>query len=204
VLDVGCGHGGTCVYLARHYGCHAEGLTLSRKQALLARMNARRAGVEAFTCFVVADAETHVFPASVVDLVWTMESSEHFRDKSDYFRRASLSLRPSGRLMLTAWTGSMQKPRVRAVANTFLCPSLQTAEDYEQQIEHAGLRIRGCQEITWQVVRTWEICLERARRLRDLIRILPREVRTFVDGIGTMLEAYRSGDLTYSVIVAEK
>jgi tocopherol O-methyltransferase len=204
VLDVGCGHGGTCVYFARRYGCHAEGITLSRKQVLLAKKNARRAGVEALTRFLVADVETHVFPTGVVDLLWNMESSEHFRDKPDYFLRAARSLRPRGRLMLAAWTGSMQKPSVRAVANAFLCPSLQTTEDYERQIARSGLRIRSCEQIAGQVVRTWEICLERARKLRALIRILPCGVRTFVDGIGTILEAYRSGDLTYSVIVAEK
>src|SRR5258708_6584649 len=180
VMDVGCGHGGTCVYLARHYGCHAEGLTLSHKQVLLAKNNARRAGVEAFTCLVVANAETHFFP------------------------RAALALRPGGRLMLAAWTGSMQNSRVRSVANTFLCPSLQTAEDYRQQLKHAGLKIRAYEEITGRVMRTWEICFERARKLRALISILPREVREFVHGIKTILEAYRSGDLTYSVMVAQK
>lgn len=204
VLDVGCGHGGTCVYLARRYGCHAEGLTLSPKQVLLAKGKARRAGVEALTRFLIADVETHVFPTGVVDLIWTMESSEHFRDKSGYFRRAALSLRPGGRLMLTAWTGSMQNPRVRAVANAFLCPSLQTAEDYERQIESAGLRIRGREDITGKVTRTWEICLEHSRKLRALIHVFPGEVREFIHGISTILEAYRSGDLTYSVIAAEK
>ena len=106
--------------------------------------------------------------------------------------------------MLAAWTGSMQNSRVRSVANTFLCPSLQTAEDYRQQLKHAGLKIRAYEEITGRVMRTWAICFERARKLRALICILPREVREFVDGISIILEAYRSGDLTYSVIAAEK
>lgn len=204
VLDVGCGHGGTCVYLARRYACHTRGITLSPKQALRAKKNAQHAGVEVLTRFLVGDVETLVFPENVVDLVWTMESSEHFRDKSEYFRRAALALRPGGRLLLTAWTGSMHNPRVSAVANAFLCPSLQSADAYQRQIERAGLRIRGHEEITGQVIRTWEICLERSRKLRALLRLFPRQVRDFVDGISTILDAYCSGDLTYSVIVAEK
>jgi len=148
--------------------------------------------------------ESHVLPTGAVDLVWTMESSEHFRDKADYFRRAARSLRGGGRLLLAAWTGSMHNRKVSAVADTFLCPSIQTAEDYQLQIEHAGLRIRCREEITAKVMRTWEICLERSRKLRALVHIAPRGVRDFVRGIGTILEAYRSGDLTYSVIVAEK
>jgi hypothetical protein len=98
----------------------------------------------------------------------------------------------------------MRRPRVSAVANAFLCPALQTAEDYERQLAQAGLRIRSREELTEQVVRTWEICLARARKLRALILILPNEIQKFVHGISTILEAYCSGDLTYSVIVAEK
>jgi len=204
VLDVGCGHGGTCVYLARRHHCRTRGVTLSPKQALRAKKNAQRAGVAALTRFEVADVESLAFPEGIVDLVWTMESSEHFRDKSKYFRQAAVSLKPGGRLLLAAWTGSMQEPRVAAVANAFLCPSLQSASAYEQQIERAGLRIRSHEDITAHVIHTWEICLERSRRLRAFIHFSPRQVRDFFNGISTILAAYSSGDLTYSVIVAEK
>ena len=204
VLDVGCGHGGTSVYLAARYGCRVLGLTVSEKQARLATQNARAAAVSHKVSFLVQDADTWLFPAQAFDLVWTMESSEHFAEKTLYFQNVAYSLRLGGSLVVSAWTGSMQRLRVRQVARSFLCPELWTAEQYRSGIENAGLRITGCEDLTPYVLPTWEICSQRARTARAAVKLLPRAAREFVEGIAKILNAYRSGDLTYSVLTASK
>ncbi len=204
VLDVGCGHGGTAIRLAKRCDCRVLGLTLSEKQARLARQNAKFAEVYDVTTFVMQDAETYDYPSSSFDLVWTMESSEHFQDKDRYFRNVAKTLRPRGKLLLAAWTGAMSRPLVREVAHAFLCPELWTAAHHQAAIEAAGMRVRCCEDLSARVVRTWEICEQTAKAAKPVVSLLGESAREFVGGIQTILRAYRSGELTYTVMVAEK
>ncbi len=92
VLDVGCGHGGTLIYLAQEFGCSGTGLTISPKQARIAKENAARASLGNRLSFVVGDADGFSFPAGAFDVVWVMESSEHFQDKAGFFRNVARTL----------------------------------------------------------------------------------------------------------------
>jgi hypothetical protein len=53
-------------------------------------------------------------------------------------------------------------------------------------------------------VRTWEVCQQQARSAAPVVKLLPRAAREFVEGVDIILDAYRSGDLTYTVLAAER
>jgi cyclopropane fatty-acyl-phospholipid synthase-like methyltransferase len=59
VLDVGCGFGGSSIYLARKYGAETTGITISPLQVEMAGAAAVEAGVRA--SFLLMDAEAMTF-----------------------------------------------------------------------------------------------------------------------------------------------
>jgi tocopherol O-methyltransferase len=204
VLDVGCGYGGTSIYLARNHRARVTGITLSRKQAEFARKSARRHGVRDRVNFVVANAEDYVFAETNYDVIWTMESSEHFVDKRGYFRKAANALRPGGKALVSAWTAVRPDDKLAALAEAALCHRLETPAEYARNIEAAGLRITAVEDLTNAVTQTWEICRRRARVASLFKPLFPQSARDFVRVIDLMLSAFRSGALTYTVIVAQK
>jgi tocopherol O-methyltransferase len=212
VLDVGCGMGGSSIYLAREEKCHVTGVTLSPVQRTWASLSARRQGVAGSAKFVCADAEKIAFPANSFDVLWSIECTEHLFDKPAFFQRAAKWLRPGGRVGICAWlAGDMHPPReleeqVYRVCEGFLCPSLGATEDYQNWMEQAGLVSCSFDDWTDRVAQTWEICKRRVERSRVAWLAKPFGINTvrFLDSFETILEAYRSGAMKYGCFVFEK
>jgi tocopherol O-methyltransferase len=95
VLDVGCGYGATGIFLASELACQVDGLNVSPNQLMVDKKKVAAAKLSPKVQLRLQDAESFVYPADYYDLVWTMESSEHFADKQKYFHQVRRTLRPA-------------------------------------------------------------------------------------------------------------
>ncbi len=212
VLDVGCGLGGTALYLARHFGCHVTGITLSPVQCSWAGLAARWRGLSHRARFRTENAEEVWFDDASFDLVLSIECTEHLFGKQAFFRRVARWLAPGGHLAICAWLATTTAERdperrrlVERVCDAFLCPSLATAEEYRDWMTAAGLKVRRVELLGHQVARTWELCLQRTSGwpARWLARLAGKEFVAFLDGFPVILEAYRRGAMEYGLFLAE-
>lgn len=100
LLDIGCGWGGLIIYAAKHYGVEAVGITLSEKQAELARQRILEEGLEGQVTVQICDYremdETHLF-----DKLVSVGMFEHVGRKKliAYFEKAYRLLKPGGVFM---------------------------------------------------------------------------------------------------------
>lgn len=117
ILDVGCGIGGSTLYLAEKYQAKAVGITLSPVQANRAKERAEEEGVarqgwDSFASvldapcavdFQVIDALSTPFPDDSFDFIWSMESGEHMPDKHGFLAECYRQLKPGGRFVMATW-----------------------------------------------------------------------------------------------------
>lgn len=211
VLDVGCGMGGSSLYLAKQLDCHVTGITISRLQQRWAQSVACLQRLPNRATFLCGDAEQVTFPPGSFDVVWSVECTEHFFDKAAFFQRAAQWLRLGGRVAICAWlagdrTDAHAVQQVRDVCEGFFCPSLGTQDDYVQWMRQAGFEMHACHDWTSAVTKTWEICRERVRKtgVRWLARAVDPNSVMFLDRFNTILEAYQTGAMKYGCFVAQR
>lgn len=209
VLDVGCGMGGSSIRLVQTRGCRVTGITVSPVQRSWAAWMSRFRRTARRTDFRCQDAELAQFDAGRFDVVWSIECTEHLFDKAAFFSHAASWLRPGGKLAICAWQAAddstpAKRELLQRVCQGFLCPSLGTMEDYATWMTEAGLVVERREDWTSQVTRTWEICIDRARKtgVRWLAKALNRDQVSFLDNFQTILDAYRSGAMQYGCLVA--
>jgi len=147
VLDMGCGVGGSSIYLAKRHGCRVTGITISRVQLGKAIENARHAGLEGLVDFQLMDYTRTSFPAETFTKAFTQEASNYAAHKIDLLKEAHRLLKPGGRyvsldpyLKRDARPGA-EEERVRRVTRGWGCPGLERFDRYLALAEEAGLKL---------------------------------------------------------------
>jgi len=127
VVDLGCGDGRIPVRAAQKFGARGRGVDLDPRRIDEAQANARAAGVEHLTEFVVGDAlKADVSEATVVTLFLGSEGNAQLRleDRARGSCRTPSAWGPSGRP-----TGSSASPAPTATRSRSICGSFTQRAD---------------------------------------------------------------------------
>ncbi len=101
VLDVGCGIGGSAIWIAENIGGHVTGISISPRHIHLATKNARKRNVGDRVDFKLGDYNHTEFADETFDVVWACESISHAAsDLGRALRELWRVLKPGGRLIV--------------------------------------------------------------------------------------------------------
>ncbi len=214
VCDVGCGYGATARLLASERGATVSALTISPAQY---RRAISQAGGAGNPHYLLGDWLKNELPSAAFDVVLSIESSEHMRDKEKFCAQAHRVLRPGGQLVVCAWLSS-ESPTLlqrRHLLEPICCEGrlagMGTESDYRRWFSDAALRLLSFEDLSAQVRRTWTICLWRlllklASRPAYLRFMLNSRAKNKIFG-ATMIRiwlAYTLRVMRYGVFTARK
>jgi len=208
ILDIGCGFGGSSLYLCKKFGAAATGITISEVQVEMA--NAAAAKAKANARFFRMDAEAMTFDQPF-DVLWSVESISHYHDRRKFFASAAKLLEPGGVFALTDW---FKKPGLSAAEEKkYIEPidkgmfvQLTSMDVYEDYLRSSGLEMVCCEDISKPCARSWDIGLEIIRdpAFWALAAKLGRDFVRNLKSFRAMREGFASGAFVYGLLVARK
>jgi cyclopropane-fatty-acyl-phospholipid synthase len=170
LLDVGCGWGSMLVHAAVHHGISGVGITISRRQAELARERVRAAGVADRVEIRLADyRDVSDGPYDAVSSIGMVEHVGHAQ-LGLYFARLHALLRPGGRLLNHGIGRPARRRRLlprRTFVNRYVFPDgeLQEVGAVASRMQAAGLELRHLESLREHyalTLRNWVRNLERS------------------------------------------
>ena len=213
VLDVGCGVGGSSVWLAQNLGAATTGITISPVQVEIAQKLARKAGVSSI--FTVMDAENMRFDEKF-DVIWVVAAMTHFQQQESFIKSASQYLNSKGKFIVFDWMSNeevedvLNDPYLKPVSEGMLLARLYSINQHLEWFIKYGYRLIYAEDITEHTLKTWSDALSVIKRpaVLKLAYGMAKEYRGealhFLKSVGAMKRAMLKGKLKTGLIVAEK
>jgi tocopherol O-methyltransferase len=208
VLDIGCGFGGSSLFLAGRYGVSATGVTISSVQVEMANRDAQKQNLDAK--FLLMDAEALHF-SEPFDLLWSVESISHYQDIPKFFSSAAKLLKPGGTFALTDWF--RKENPTPAEKKKFIDPidkgmfvELRGMNDYSDFLKASGLQIAHREVLTPNCAKTWDLGLDiiKDKAFWALAAELGTEFITYLKAFQAVRNAIASDNFVYGLFVAKK
>lgn len=214
ILDVGCGIGGSSLYLAGKYNASATGITLSPVQANRAKQRAAEFGLSTRANFQVADALNMPFADNSFDLIWSLESGEHMPDKVKFLQECYRVLKPGGTMIVVTWchrpldtplTEEEQK-HLEEIYRVYCLPYVISLPQYEEIARQLPLNDLRTADWSTAVAPFWNIVIDSAFNLQALWGLL-RSGWTTIQGalsLGLMQRGYETGLIRFGLLCGKK
>lgn len=161
VLDVGCGLGGSSIFLAQEYEAHVHALTNVPGHIPWISHFVDQAGVADRVEPILGDA-CAVPGEQVYDSVMAIESSCYL-DRADWFRHLVERVQQGGRVFIADCYALSDE--VREPFDRYWLTRIGTVEEYTSTAEEEGFKMDGLLDLTSRTARFWELSTLYSRRL---------------------------------------
>ncbi|MBW4670933.1 MAG: methyltransferase domain-containing protein [Cyanomargarita calcarea GSE-NOS-MK-12-04C] len=215
ILDVGCGIGGSSLYLAKKFNANATGITLSPVQAARATERAKEANLSSRCSFQVADAQAMPFADNSFDLVWSLESGEHMPDKSQFLRECYRVLKPGGKLIMVTWCHrpkdnspltTDEEKLLQDIYRVYCLPYVISLPEYEAIARQLPLQNISTADWSKSVAAFWNVVIDSAFTLEAVFGLLRSGWGTIQAALSLSLmrRGYESGLVRFGLLSGTK
>ncbi|MBD2363815.1 methyltransferase domain-containing protein [Anabaena minutissima FACHB-250] len=215
ILDVGCGIGGSSLYLAEKFQAQATGITLSPVQAARATERAQEKGLSAKSKFLVANAQAMPFDDNTFDLVWSLESGEHMPDKTRFMQECYRVLKPGGTFIMVTWChrptdelplSADEQKHLQDIYQVYCLPYVISLPEYEAIARQLPLNNIRTADWSQAVAQFWNIVIDSAITPQAILGLL-RAGWTTIQGalsLGLMRRGYERGLIKFGLLCGNK
>jgi tocopherol O-methyltransferase len=207
ILDIGCGFGGSSLYLTKNYGASTTGITISPVQVQMAREAAAKTNLDA--SFLLMDAEDMRF-VQPFDLLWSVESISHYHDPRKFFASAVKFLKPGGCFALTDWfrkenISAPDKKKFIEPIEEGMMVELRGMDEYHDFLVSSGLQVVHRQDLTANCAKSWDIGLDiiTDKAFWSMAAKHGAELISSLKAFHAMRAGFASGNFVYGLFVAK-